>query len=153
MKIYNKIYKNVRGVLTSVRYCILKCNLFQWRKAKFSASLLQSSVTHDPSEIILIYWFTAQETFLSSMLRTTVLLKIFVEINGAISFFLELEMFKRTAFIKTELFCNIINVFTVVIFDQFNASLHNKSTSFDLKMYIYAFSRPFYPKIFTVHSG
>ncbi len=33
-------------------------------KAEFSASLLQSSVSHDPSEIILICWFTAQETFL-----------------------------------------------------------------------------------------
>ncbi len=29
-------------------------------KAEFSASLLQSSVSHDPSEIILICWFTAQ---------------------------------------------------------------------------------------------
>ncbi len=33
-------------------------------KAEFSASLLQSSVSHDSSEIILIYWFAAQETFL-----------------------------------------------------------------------------------------
>ncbi len=33
-------------------------------KSEFSASLLQSSVSHDPSEIILIYWFAAQETFL-----------------------------------------------------------------------------------------
>ncbi len=32
-------------------------------KAEYSASLLQSSVSHDPSEIILIYWFAAQETF------------------------------------------------------------------------------------------
>ncbi len=32
-------------------------------KAEFSASLLQSSVSHDPSEITLIYWFGAQETF------------------------------------------------------------------------------------------
>jgi len=31
-------------------------------KAEFPASLLQSSVSHDPSEIILIWWFTAQET-------------------------------------------------------------------------------------------
>jgi len=30
-------------------------------KAEFSASLLQSSVSHDPShEIILIWWFEAQ---------------------------------------------------------------------------------------------
>ncbi len=35
-----------------------------WCKAEFSASLLQSSVSQDPSEIILIYWFAAQETFL-----------------------------------------------------------------------------------------
>ncbi len=34
-----------------------------WCKAEFSASLLQSSVSHDPSEIILIYWFGAQATF------------------------------------------------------------------------------------------
>ncbi len=33
-------------------------------KAEFSASLLQSSVSHDPSEIILICWFAAQKTFL-----------------------------------------------------------------------------------------
>ncbi len=33
-------------------------------KAVFSASLLQSSVPHDLSEIILIYWFAAQETVL-----------------------------------------------------------------------------------------
>jgi len=32
-------------------------------KAEFLSSLLQFSV-HDPSEIILIWWFTAQETFL-----------------------------------------------------------------------------------------
>jgi len=32
-------------------------------KAEFSASLLQSSL-HDPSEIILICWFAAQETIL-----------------------------------------------------------------------------------------
>ncbi len=31
---------------------------------EYSASLLQSSVSHDPSEIILICWFAAQETFL-----------------------------------------------------------------------------------------
>ncbi len=33
---------------------ILKSNLFLWFKAVFSASLLQFSVSHDPSEIILI---------------------------------------------------------------------------------------------------
>ncbi len=33
---------------------IVKCNLFLWCSAEFSASLLQSSMSHDPSEIILI---------------------------------------------------------------------------------------------------
>ncbi len=33
-------------------------------KAAFSASLLQSSVSHNPSEIILKCWFASQETFL-----------------------------------------------------------------------------------------
>jgi len=33
-------------------------------KAEFSASLLQYSVSHDPSEISLIWWFAAQETFI-----------------------------------------------------------------------------------------
>ncbi len=33
----------------------------------YSASLLQSSVSHDPSEIIIICWFAAQETFLISL--------------------------------------------------------------------------------------
>jgi len=32
-------------------------------KAEFAASSLQSSVSHSPSEIILIWWFDAQETF------------------------------------------------------------------------------------------
>ncbi len=33
-------------------------------KAEFSASFPQSSVSHGPSEIILICWFGAQETFI-----------------------------------------------------------------------------------------
>jgi len=32
-------------------------------KAEFSVSLCQSSESHDPSEIIQICWFAAQETF------------------------------------------------------------------------------------------
>ncbi len=31
-------------------------------KAVLSVPLLQSSESHDPSEIIIIYWFTAQQT-------------------------------------------------------------------------------------------
>jgi len=33
-------------------------------KAEISALLLQSSVSHDPSEITLIWWSDAQETFM-----------------------------------------------------------------------------------------
>ncbi len=32
-------------------------------KAEVSALLLQSSVSHDPLKIILIFWFGPQETF------------------------------------------------------------------------------------------
>ncbi len=39
--------------------------IYSWDdKAEFSASLPQSSVSRDPSEIILICWFGAQETFI-----------------------------------------------------------------------------------------
>ncbi len=34
--------------------------------------------------------------------------------------------FKRTALFEIEIFCNIINIFTIT-FDQFNMSLMNKS--------------------------
>ncbi len=51
---------------------IVKCNLFLWCKAEFSASLLQSSVSHDPSEIILL--LLKKHLFLLSMLKTVVLL-------------------------------------------------------------------------------
>ncbi len=40
-------------------------NLFLWCQAEFSASLLKSLVSHNPSEIILLCWFAAQETCLS----------------------------------------------------------------------------------------
>ncbi len=65
------------------------CNLFLGCKAEFSASLLQSSVSHDPSEIILICWFADHETFFIiktvetvniKTFKTVVLFNIFVEI-------------------------------------------------------------------------
>ncbi len=43
---------------------IKKFNLFQWCNAEFSASLLQSSASHDFSEIIIICWFAAHETII-----------------------------------------------------------------------------------------
>ncbi len=44
-------------------WTFLKYNLFRWWQSYIFKPLLQSSVSHDPSEIILI-WFAAQETFL-----------------------------------------------------------------------------------------
>jgi len=32
-------------------------------QSKFSASLLQSSVSHDPSEIILIWWWCSRNIY------------------------------------------------------------------------------------------
>ncbi len=70
----------------------LKCNLFLWCAAEFSASLLQSSVSHDPSEIILICWFAAQETFLIIIINVKKYRCIFQDS-------LMNRKFKRTAFI------------------------------------------------------
>ncbi len=47
---------NIKTVMSKWINIIYSCNV----KAELSASLLQSSVSHDPSEIILIYWFAAQ---------------------------------------------------------------------------------------------
>ncbi len=59
---------------------ILKYNLFLWCAAEVSASLLHSSVSRDLSEIILIWWFAAQETFIIIIsVESGVLLNIFVE--------------------------------------------------------------------------
>ncbi len=68
-----------------------------------------SSVSHDPSEIILICWLRAQETFIITD-------KCFDE-------------YKQKLLFEVDIFCNILNVFTVT-FDQFNASLLNKSLHF-----------------------
>jgi len=43
-------------------------------KAEFSASLLQSSVSHDPSQIILIWWFTAQLQLVSKFLSGIIII-------------------------------------------------------------------------------
>ncbi len=88
-------------------------------KAEFSASLLQSSVSHDPSEIILICWFAAYETFL-----------LFVENSCSLLFcghlvfqdFVMNRKYKITEFTYNRIFWHIINAFTLTS-DQFNASL------------------------------
>ncbi len=45
-------------------------------KAEFSAPLLQSSLSHDPSEISLICWFAAHETFMITNINTNISLPI-----------------------------------------------------------------------------
>ncbi len=90
-----------------------------------SASLLQYSVSYDPSEIILICWFSVQEIFLIiiSVENSCVASYFCGNLDRYILFFRIL--FKQTAFIWNINICNIINVFTVT-FDQFNATLRHK---------------------------
>ncbi len=88
------------------------------------------SMSHDPSEVILRCWFA--ETFL-----------VIIDVkNGSYSLhnflkpcyifsriFWWIESSKEQHFFKIELFCKIINVFSVT-FHQFNVSLLNKSINF-----------------------
>ncbi len=96
---------------------MLKCNLFLWYTPEFSASLLQSSVSHDPSEIMLI-----------CCLRN-ILIIISVKNICVASYFcgncdnLFLDYLINIKFRRTE--------FTVT-FDQCKASLMNKSITFIL---------------------
>ncbi len=79
-------------------------------RAVFSASLLQSSVSHDPSEIILICWCAAQlwSIIIGSQLLIVVL--IIISVNR-----------EWTAFIWNACFVTYMSV----TFDQFNASMLN----------------------------
>ncbi len=86
--------------LTDFYFYMLKCSLLLWCKAEFSASLFQSSVSHDPSEIIWICRFAAQETFL-----------IIISVEN-IYFFHDS---KEPHLLETEIVCNNINVFPVTI--------------------------------------
>ncbi len=111
---------------------MLKCNLFLWCKSEFSASFLEYSVSHGPSEIILICWFAAHKFFvLLSMLKTVLLLYIFVEI---VLNFLQDSMMnrksKRTAFI-----CNII----IAFYCHFRSIVMHPCL---IKVYIYFSSSP-----------
>ncbi len=99
--------------------CILKTSFIPvMRSCIFSIITPVFSVTWS-SEIIIICWFAAQETFL---------ININVENsfcgNGNIFHFRILwcvEILKEQHLFEIEIFCYIINVFTVT-FDQFNAS-------------------------------
>ncbi len=68
-------------ILTMRTFC-LEWSIY--REPEFSASLLQSSVSHDPSQIILICWFAAQGTFV-------IIITLWYSLMNA--------QFKRTAFI------------------------------------------------------
>jgi len=57
--------------------------------------LLQSLVSHDPSEIILIRWFVAQERFLIIINVE----KSHISVETAIRFIQDSSEIKRTAFI------------------------------------------------------
>ncbi len=87
-------------------------------KLNFQMPLLQSSVSHDPSEIILIWWFAAQETF-----PIIIILLLFL---------------KQLCCLIYVIFCDIINVFTFT-FDQLNAFLLDKSSNAFQKKYIYMY--------------
>ncbi len=78
-------------------------------KAEFLPSLFQS---HDPSEIILIFWFAVHLFLLLCWKQRS-------------RFFKKNRKFKRTELIWNIYFCNIINVF-IITFDQFKASLLNQ---------------------------
>jgi len=120
LHLFDQKYSNI--VKYTVYIYIFKC--FCDDKAEFSASLLQSSVSHDSSEIILICWFAAQETFLI-IINVVLCLIFFVETDAL--FFrilwwiwskkkLQHDLFET---LTVEPFVTIQNVFTVS-FDQFN---------------------------------
>ncbi len=118
---------------------IAKCNLCLWSKAECSASLLQSSVSHDPSEIILKCWFTAQETFIITNVENIKQLCCLMFLFKLWYIFIfrilwRIESSKEQHLVKTEIMCKIMNVFPVT-FDQFKAFLLNTSITFLKKSY------------------
>ncbi len=66
-------------------------------KLNFQQPLFQSLESHDPSEIILICWFGAQETFLINF---------------------ELHLF------KIEIFCNYVKVLLSLLFNLIQLLIH-----------------------------
>ncbi len=74
---------------------------------KLSASLLQSSVSHDPSEIILICSFAVKETLL--LLLLLLLLSIFKTVEYIRILWLNIERSKVQHLSEIKRFCNIIH--------------------------------------------
>ncbi len=93
-------------------------------------------MSNDPSEIILICWFAAQETFLIIINVENSCAVIFMWKPWYNSFrILWIENSKEQSLFEIEIICNNINVFTVT-FDQFNASLLNKSNNIFKKQHL-----------------
>ncbi len=69
-------------------------------QSEFSASLLQSSVSHDLSEIILIYWFAAQETVININSENS------CTVITVSWFFDEKKVQKNSIYLKTDIFSN-----------------------------------------------
>ncbi len=89
-------------------------------------------MSYDPSEIILICWFAAQETFLIIInVENSCAAQYFSGNHDAFYFqvnilfiLLWIKSSKEQHLFETEIFSNIIIVFTVTV-DLFNASLLN----------------------------
>jgi len=62
---YSNIVKYYNNLKLDLLFSLLKLYFVHDVKAEFSASLLQSSVSHDPSEIILICCFAAKNIYIS----------------------------------------------------------------------------------------
>ncbi len=79
-------------------------------KAEFSASLHQSLLSHDPSEIILICRFDAQETFLTIINVENSCAAYYVCFFGILWL---IESSKEHDLFEIEIFCRFTNVFTI----------------------------------------
>jgi len=69
LKVWIKKYRKIVKYSYSLKqlfsiWLYFNISLIPVIKAVFSASLLQSSESHDPTEITLIWWFDTQETFM-----------------------------------------------------------------------------------------
>ncbi len=102
-------------------FAFILCDLFLDGKAEFSALLLQSSVSHDCSEIILICWFWCSRNVPFYYHQYWKQLYCLILCGYPGDFF-----FKEQHLFEIKIFNNIINVITVTL-DQFNSSLLNKT--------------------------
>ncbi len=84
-----------------------------WCKVDSFFSLLQSSVSHDPSVIMLIWWFAAQQTLLT-------IINVEKSFNKAFNIFVETDdIFVRvlwTNFNKKKKIVNILKILYKYIF-------------------------------------